>query len=150
MPLSLGADLAGADDSTLEVLGRIGELAGLVFQIKDDELGLFGDEESLGKPVGSDIREGKKTLYYSFLLARCQGKDRKNVEALFGSPEISREDIDFIRSLVRDLAIQNSIDEITGQLTEECRLLIRDLEVSVESSRKLLEDLVQFNLERKY
>ena len=44
---------------------------GIIFLIRDDELGLFGDPEQTGKPVDSDIREGKKTLYYGYLFEQA-------------------------------------------------------------------------------
>jgi len=44
---------------------RFGEALGIVFQLQDDRLGLFGDEVSIGKSVGSDIKEGKKHSIFS-------------------------------------------------------------------------------------
>ena len=63
LPLSIGATLAGADLQTKASLEEAGEALGILFQLKDDELGLFADEDELGKPVGADIREDKKTLF---------------------------------------------------------------------------------------
>ena len=59
-----GAILAQESKELAVQLNELGKTLGLIFQIKDDELGLFGDETKTGKPVGADIREGKKTLYY--------------------------------------------------------------------------------------
>ena len=61
LPLLAGAMLADAPAELRGKLETFGESIGLLFQIRDDELGLFGDERELGKPVGSDVREGKKT-----------------------------------------------------------------------------------------
>ena len=60
LPLAAGALIAGAAPDVREKLETCGESLGLLFQIRDDDLGLFGDEKELGKPVGSDIREGKE------------------------------------------------------------------------------------------
>jgi geranylgeranyl diphosphate synthase, type I len=67
LPLMAGAILAQESKELAVQLNELGKTLGLIFQIKDDELGLFGDETKTGKPVGADIREGKKTLYYYYL-----------------------------------------------------------------------------------
>lgn len=75
MPLAVGAILARRPEAT-HTLEAIGEALGIVFQIRDDELGIFGSEKQIGKPIGSDIREGKKTFYYIELLERSSQRDR--------------------------------------------------------------------------
>jgi len=60
--MRLGAVLAGADQSTQDAMGQYGRNLGLAFQIVDDVLDLTATEEVLGKPVASDLREGKATL----------------------------------------------------------------------------------------
>ncbi|HZZ38565.1 MAG TPA: polyprenyl synthetase family protein [Acidobacteriaceae bacterium] len=60
--MRLGAVLAGADQATEDSLGEYGRNLGLAFQIVDDVLDLTATEEVLGKPVASDLREGKATL----------------------------------------------------------------------------------------
>lgn len=62
-PLTLGAILAGASDKQLGHVNAFGVNLGIVFQIIDDHLGLYGDEKILGKPIGSDLAEGKKTIH---------------------------------------------------------------------------------------
>ncbi|MCS0638413.1 polyprenyl synthetase family protein [Streptomyces sp. LP05-1] len=59
---ALGALLAGAPAATVEALSAAGRDLGTAFQIQDDVLGLWGDPEVTGKPVGADLRRGKKTL----------------------------------------------------------------------------------------
>jgi geranylgeranyl diphosphate synthase type II len=56
-----GAIVAGADDAALGRLTRFGEIIGLAFQVADDVLDVVADEVKLGKPVGSDARQGKTT-----------------------------------------------------------------------------------------
>ncbi|MDQ7095799.1 polyprenyl synthetase family protein [Desulfosporosinus sp. PR] len=62
----LGGILAGAAEQEIEALTRYAQALGLAFQIKDDILDVVGDSETLGKPVGSDLRQGKST-YVSLL-----------------------------------------------------------------------------------
>lgn len=57
----MGAVLAGADEQTISELEKAAECIGIAFQIKDDILDVEGDEVLLGKPIGSDARNGKST-----------------------------------------------------------------------------------------
>ncbi|MGO1972156.1 MAG: polyprenyl synthetase family protein [Propionibacteriaceae bacterium] len=61
LPLQAGAVLAGAADELVVGLGELGRLLGVAYQLQDDLLGMFGDEERVGKSVRSDLREGKRT-----------------------------------------------------------------------------------------
>ncbi len=87
LPLAAGWILGGGPGRVLPALRRLGEDLGLVFQIKDDELGLFGSAAATGKPVGSDVRQGKKTLFYLGLTDRASGADRDRLAAVFGRPD---------------------------------------------------------------
>lgn len=58
----IGGVLAGVDDSVAEALRAYGENLGIAFQIEDDWLDTFGDAATFGKPIGGDIRQGKKTF----------------------------------------------------------------------------------------
>lgn len=62
LSMSVGAILAGATKNNLDVLDRLGESMGLLFQIRDDELSVAGDSTITGKPTGSDQRNEKQTL----------------------------------------------------------------------------------------
>ena len=72
-----GAVLTKQPKGTLATLQEIGEHLGIVFQIKDDELSLYGDEAETGKPVGSDVKEGKTTLFKHALYRRATEKERR-------------------------------------------------------------------------
>ncbi|MEZ4494721.1 MAG: polyprenyl synthetase family protein [Dehalococcoidia bacterium] len=65
-----GASLAGCDDGTVEAMRVYGYSLGMAFQIVDDVLDFNGDEEEMGKPVGSDLLEGTITLPGLLLLER--------------------------------------------------------------------------------
>lgn len=82
-----GARLAGATPEDLERFIRYGDELGLAFQIKDDVLDLIGQEAELGKPVGSDIRAGKKTYPVLHALDVLKGADRDRLIAILRAPE---------------------------------------------------------------
>ena len=65
--VALGAMIGGADGESLDKLDRFATQLGLAFQLQDDLLDTYGDEKTLGKAIGGDILEGKKT----FLMIRA-------------------------------------------------------------------------------
>ena len=78
----LGAILGKADEEQEERLGEYGRNLGLAFQIVDDVLDLTASEEVLGKPVASDLREGKVTMAVIHALERCTQAERKLIETV--------------------------------------------------------------------
>ena len=81
-PAASGAMIGGASDQEADTAKRFGEEVGLAYQIQDDTLDLVGDESSLGKPVLTDMRGGKKGLVLIHCLSKCAGDDREFVLSL--------------------------------------------------------------------
>ncbi|MBI4465450.1 MAG: polyprenyl synthetase family protein [Acidobacteria bacterium] len=75
----LGAVLAGRDSETEQHLAEYGKNLGMAFQLVDDLLDFTANEEVLGKPVGSDLREGKVTLPLIYLLDRCTEEEQSKI-----------------------------------------------------------------------
>jgi len=148
LPLIAGWTLAGGSRFVRENLSRLGEALGLVFQLKDDELGLFGDEKVIGKPVGSDVRQGKKTLLYHRLLGCATAGERKNLAAVFGRPDASVEDILLVQRLAERHGIAEDIRRTMKKYGRQAQRLIKGLPVEPKC-REVLESLLDFNLTRR-
>jgi octaprenyl-diphosphate synthase len=80
--MRLGAILAGATPEQEAALGKYGHDLGMAFQIVDDVLDLTASEEVLGKPVASDLREGKMTMAVIHAAERCTPEERKKIETI--------------------------------------------------------------------
>jgi octaprenyl-diphosphate synthase len=80
--MRLGAILAGATEEQEEALGKYGHDLGMAFQIVDDVLDLTASENVLGKPVASDLREGKATMAVIHALERCTPEERSKIETV--------------------------------------------------------------------
>lgn len=74
----IGLDTADPDHELVKSISSFSSKCGMAFQLQDDILGIVGDEGMLGKPVGSDIREGKRTtiVYYAYQNASKSQKER--------------------------------------------------------------------------
>ena len=120
-PLVLAAILAGAAPSVIAELTGIARRIGVVYQLRDDVLGLFGDEGRTGKSTVSDLREGKETLLIAY--ARS-GAGWSEVEPLFGDAQLDEAGGERLRQVVREsgaLAIVESV--IAGRCDEVHRLI---------------------------
>jgi geranylgeranyl diphosphate synthase, type I len=86
-PLELGAALAGCPPSTIRALQRYGTLIGEAFQLRDDLLGVFGDPERTGKPLGDDLRERKATSVVVLARELASSGQRDQMDTLAGKPD---------------------------------------------------------------
>ncbi|MGZ4836629.1 MAG: polyprenyl synthetase family protein [Terriglobales bacterium] len=80
--MRMGAILGGATPEQEEKLALYGRSIGMAFQIVDDVLDLTASEDILGKPVGSDLREGKVTMAVIHALERCNPDERQNIQTV--------------------------------------------------------------------
>ena len=80
--MRLGAILGGATDEQESALSKYGHDLGMAFQIVDDVLDLTASEDVLGKPVASDLREGKVTMAVIHALERCTPQERASIETV--------------------------------------------------------------------
>ncbi len=148
LPLAAGWVLEGGKPAVRARLERLGEDLGLIFQIKDDELGLFGEEKVLGKPVGSDIRQGKKTLLHLRLLERAPAGERKRLTSILGRRDASEEDIESVRALACRYGIDGDIRRTMARYGRRAKRVIGGLPVD-PCHREVLETLLAFSLTRR-
>jgi geranylgeranyl diphosphate synthase type I len=104
-PLHLGAALAGRLGELGPLLSDVGLPLGEAFQLRDDLLGVFGEQAVTGKPVGDDLREGKPTLLLALAAERVRrsggpGAADAAVLARVGDPGLASDEIDAIRGVL--------------------------------------------------
>jgi geranylgeranyl diphosphate synthase, type I len=148
LPLALGAVLAEAAPESLAELESLGQDMGALFQIRDDELGLFGTEAETGKPVGSDVREGKKTLHHACLMAAAGPRDAERLRGIFGSPECTEGDVALVRELVESLGVRARIAGLVRGLEARARAGIERITSAREEDRLDLEALLGYTMAR--
>ena len=116
--LMMGAAVARATESQLSALEEFGIKVGKAFQIQDDILGSFGDEEKLGKSSSGDIREGKKTMLVFEVYAKADAKQREEFDRLLGKSGITDDEIERVRELFRETgALESTKKKMTELLT---------------------------------
>jgi octaprenyl-diphosphate synthase len=97
-----GAMLAGGTAEHIDALAEYGYRLGMAFQIADDLLDYTGDPAITGKPVGSDLRDGRATLPFLLALNEAETADRDSLLAAFGNGTLSDAAVaDAVRTLAR-------------------------------------------------
>lgn len=134
LPLSLGAILAGIDDKITQKLDEIGEIMGIMYQIEDDYLGIFGID--IGKEIGSDIRENKHTLY-KFFLGEKNTPDSQKALSYFGK-KISEDELTFIQKVLKRESIVAEVDKIKNEYHKLAKEKILQLLLSPSQKECLL------------
>jgi geranylgeranyl diphosphate synthase type II len=114
-PLLIGAVLAGATKEEQVKVREFAEAIGVAFQLRDDLIGLFGDESVTGKSTVGDIREGKRTYLIEQFYLHANDDQRTEFERYFGKPEVTPQDIERVKQLLIDSGAQaKTEDAITG------------------------------------
>ena len=80
----IGASISGADDETVKLMAEWGKALGLCFQLMDDVIDVLSDSATLGKPAGSDIAQGKRTLMIIHAMQQPDGPVKERLMAVLG------------------------------------------------------------------
>lgn len=121
----LGAVACGAPKSIYNPLYRYGHGVGMAFQITDDILDMVADQQELGKPIGSDLRQGIITLPVIYALGSAREKDR--LKALVAKPEKNEDEMqEAIHIITGSGAIERSF-ELVGKYIYRAKQALREL-----------------------
>lgn len=146
--LQIGALIGGAGKRDQELLYQFGLNLGLSFQIKDDYLDTYGAGEKVGKKIGGDILQNKKTYLFITALRNADPEQRKKMLAL-----LEETDEDLKISGILGLFDETNVPQITEAKIEELyRISIQSLdEVSVpEAKKQALRQLAEQVYNRDY
>ncbi len=143
-----GGVVAEADPQMIEALSQFGINYGVAFQIRDDILGVVADESKLGKPVGSDLRQGKKSFVTLYALNNLPKEAVDELASIMASEEDTSPDIARGITLVKE---SGAIKEAETLAEKYSQLALQNLSQLPQSpGRDHLEKLVEFSLKRDY
>ncbi|MFX1570029.1 MAG: polyprenyl synthetase family protein [Promethearchaeota archaeon] len=147
----IGANFARVEEKLNKYLSTYGTNLGIIFQIIDDILGTFGDEKITGKPIDSDILEGKKTCLLIEALNKLDKKDKDRLEGIIENPNISKNDVQEVRDLYLKAEVLNSCKDLANSYYNEAKLSLDKLKKNINQSEfEFFENLLEFVLERKF
>jgi len=124
-----------------------GRKSGLAFQIADDLLGILGDPQKTGKPVGNDIRNGKRTLPVLYTIEHADENSLKRFEEILGNEYASEEEILEAVEIIKSSGAIDYSRNYMFRLAQEALSILKSFPRS--DARDYLEDLVMFIVYRE-
>ena len=141
-PLTTGMLLAGAEEDKINEIASIGEKVGIAFQIQDDILGIFSND--IGKVVGSDIREFKQTILYSYTI----NTEYKDELLKYYGKDISNDIISKVRDIFESSgALEYAINTMNKYYDEAVELLSKVAWLDMEK-KLILQGFIDYLRDR--
>jgi geranylgeranyl diphosphate synthase type I len=106
---AMGAICATNKTKDISNLSSFGRNLGIAFQITDDLIGVMGDPKITKKPVGNDLREGKKSLPILMAIKLAKGNDKKIILKAFGNSKVTKKDLNNAVEAIRSLGIEQNV-----------------------------------------
>ena len=142
-----GAILGEGSKEQISALNEYGKNLGLGFQITDDYLDMSSDEKILGKDIGNDIRNGKKTLIAVHCLNNLKDNDKKTFDKIFGNINANEEEIKQVYNLFKKTG---SVEYARNKSLEYCEKAKKSIEILPESEAKqILLKLAEYSIKRE-
>ena len=138
-----GAIMGGANDEVIDAMYEYGRLIGLAFQIQDDYLDLASDEETLGKPIGSDIGKGKMTI---IAIKGLASDDSGRLLEILKDENNSQDEIDEAIEILTNCGAIEYARNLAQESVVKAKEVLEILDDS--SSKQVLENIADFVLER--
>jgi heptaprenyl diphosphate synthase len=142
---SLGARASGADEQTVEGLTEFGRGLGMVFQLSDDILDLAGSEEALGKPPGTDLRQGVYTLPVIYAAETEPGLDDELCHARTDESAVAR----VVNAVMESGAVHRAIDDCE-RYAQHARTALEGLPDREPAAEERLLGVLDYSLARAY
>ncbi len=120
-PLRIGAAMAGAAGEQLQVLSDFGLPLGIAYQLRDDLLGVFGDEALTGKPAGDDLREGKRTVLVALTRGKLPASTRRVFDELLGDRSLTAEQVQMLRTTIESTGSRDTVERMISRNLEAAR-----------------------------
>ena len=139
-PYCLGVILGGIDEDKVHKLEDALINLGIAFQIKDDLLGIYGDEKHIGKSVTSDVSEFKQTILYAYAI----NSEYKDELLRYYGKEIEEADMTKVRDIFSKSGAYDYAEKTMERLFKESFQAILDLDFLDLDKKKLLLGFAEF------
>ena len=147
--LRLGVLAADGDWELAERLGRVGRTLGTAFQVRDDMLGVWGDESKTGKAAGADVSRRKKSLPVVYALSEGKAGVREGLRAIYEKPVLDVEDVTQVRQRLDEVGARGYCERQATELKGNAIAELGRLDL-VPGPREEIVQMAEFLLEREF
>jgi len=147
--LEIGALLGTDDQTAVEAFAKFGEHLGQAFQIRDDYLGIWGDQATLGKATGNDIRRRKKSYPVVFALEKASGRAMEDLLRIYEQEELEDDDVQRVLAVLDEVGSQENSQRLTEEAAAQALEALKPVSLP-EWAQTEAEDLVDFLARREY
>ncbi len=147
--LKIGAMISTDDASIWEDLYQLGIALGIAFQIQDDYLDLYGDEQSFGKKNGGDLIQRKKSILILSALDKMPANERLDCIRYYNQERSDSDQINEFKILFEKYNIHETVKNLYNLYKDLCINIVNKMSLS-EENQKQLSEFVYLVLERKY
>lgn len=127
--LEIGAVLASDDAGVTAAFASFGNYLGRAFQIRDDYLGVWGDEVATGKSTDSDIRRRKKSFPAVFALDRASGAARQDLHRIYAQEELDDADVERVMAIMDELGAPQYANRLTAESAEQATEALANIDL---------------------
>lgn len=142
-----GVLLGGGTEKEIQMMRNYGESLGLAFQIWDDYLDISSNEETLGKDIGNDIRNGKKTIITVHSLNNAVGEDKDFLQNILGNKDATHEDIKKIFTIFNKMKSVEYAKDTAVKYSTKAKRALQTLKES--DAKEVLKGLADFSINRE-
>jgi len=146
---TMGALIGSHDIGDANAFRESGRALGFLFQVRDDILGIWGDEESTGKPVGADIRRKKNAFPAVYAMSKAQGEDKRHLLGIYGKDELSDADVEDVLHIMDALKVREHAHALAVEEAEVAMDALAAVEME-RRARREYENLLEFLLHREH
>lgn len=147
-PLQLGGIVGGVSPQTRGDFEGFGIPLGEAYQLQDDLLGVFGEEDVIHKSPLSDLREGKRTLLFHYGLEWAQGNDKEHLRNTIGKKQAGQADLDRVRETLTRCGARQKVTEEMEQLKDVAKRSIGAFDAKDPRVEELLHLLCDYMVRR--
>lgn len=148
-PLLTGAIIAGASDAQAAILKEFALAIGIAFQLVDDLLGAFGEEETTGKSITSDITEGKRTFMVEQAMNAMTIVEKDRFMKSFGNRSAIESDVENVRQLLISTGAKKRAEIEVQKYADKARVALSRLKLD-EKHQEEFEKLIKTVTERSF
>lgn len=146
---TMGALIGSGDAGTANAFRASGEALGFIFQVRDDVLGVWGDEQATGKPVGADIRRKKNSFPVVHAMSQATGPEKTSLLNIYRNDEVAESDVDKVLRIMEKAETRECAHKMAVEHGRDAADALESVELD-PTARAEIDELIQFLLVREH